>query len=145
MMFDAEHSAKSGLSHILEPGSISSLGLSDELVFRVKFEAKLPPPNQRYWRGPVYSHTDGKRWTETSKLLVGDNLDKLSNIGLPYQYTLMMEPQDKHWVFALDMPTSFPQSLKKNAVYQLINKDNPNQRAEYKITSYTQYNTIQGI
>ena len=141
MMFDAEHSAKSGLSDSLEPGSISRLGLSDELVFRVKFEAKVPPPNLRYWRGPVYSHTDGKRWTETSKLLGDDNLDKLSNIGLPYQYTLMMEPQDKHWVFALDMPTSFPQSLKKNAVYQLINKDNPNQRAEYKITSYTQYNT----
>ncbi len=141
MMFNAENSAKSGLSDILEPGSISSLGLSDELVFRVKFETKVPPPNQRYWRGPVYSHTDGKRWTETSKLIVGDNLDKLSNIGLPYQYTLMMEPQDKHWVFALDMPTSFPQSLKKNAVYQLINKDNPDQRAEYKITSYTRYNT----
>ncbi len=143
MMFNAENSAKSGLSDILEPGSISSLGLSDELVFRVKFETKVPPPNQRYWRGPVYSHTDGKRWTETSKLIVGDNLDKLSNIGLPYQYTLMMEPQDKHWVFALDMATSFPQSLKKNAVYQLINKDNPNERAEYKITSYTQYNTGQ--
>ncbi|MCK5188720.1 MAG: DUF3488 domain-containing transglutaminase family protein, partial [Methylococcales bacterium] len=141
MLFDNEHTAKTGLSDSLEPGSISRLGLSDELVFRVKFESKIPPPNQRYWRGPVYSHTDGKRWTETSKPGFGDNLDKLSHTGLPYQYTLMMEPQDKNWVFALDMPTSFPRSLKKNALYQLINEDNPNQRAEYKITSYPQYNT----
>lgn len=141
MLFDAEHTAISGLSDSLEPGSISRLGLSDELVFRVKFEAKVPPPNQRYWRGPVYSHTDGKRWTETSKRFFTNYLDKLSHSGQPYQYTLMMEPQDKHWVFALDMPTSFPRSLEKNALYQLINKDNPNQRAEYKITSYPQYNT----
>jgi len=141
MMFDSQHTARSGLSDSLEPGSISRLGLSDELVFRVKFEAKIPPPNQRYWRGPVLSHTDGKRWTETSKQFFGKYLDKLSHTGLPYQYTLMMEPQDKNWVFALDMATSFPPSLKKNALYQLINQDNQNKRAEYKITSYPQYNT----
>ena len=141
MLFDAQHTARTGLSDSLEPGSISRLGLSDELVFRVKFEAKIPPPSQRYWRGPVYSHTDGKRWTEISKPDFGENLDKLSHTGAPYQYTLMMEPQDKNWVFALDMPTSFPRSLKKNALYQLINENTPNQRTEYKITSYPQYNT----
>ena len=141
MMFDEQHSARSGLSDSMEPGSISSLGLSDELVFRVKFKGAIPPPNQRYWRGPVFSHTDGKKWTETKQLFFKRFLDKPHYQGTAYQYTLMMEPQDKNWVFALDMPVSYPNSLEKNALYQLINKKNPGDRAEYQITSSPQYNT----
>lgn len=141
MLFDQQHSALSGLSDSLEPGAISSLGLSDELVFRAKFKGQPPPKNQRYWRGPVFSKTDGKRWTETKEFLLSKNLDKTSYTGEPYQYTLMMEPQDKGWIFALDMSSTYPQYLTKNALYQLINNDNPGKRAEYKITSFPQYNT----
>ncbi|MCK5121681.1 MAG: DUF3488 domain-containing transglutaminase family protein [Methylococcales bacterium] len=141
MMFDDQHTAKIGLSDSLEPGSISQLGMSDELVFRVKFSGDMPPSNQRYWRGPVFSYTDGKRWTETKTLFFHKYLDKPSYSGSAYQYTLMMEPQDKDWVFALDMPTTYPQSLKKNALYQLINRDNTGERAEYKISSSPHYNT----
>ncbi|MCK4840488.1 MAG: DUF3488 domain-containing transglutaminase family protein [Methylococcales bacterium] len=141
MMFDQQYSARSGLSDSLEPGSISQLGMSDELVFRVKFEGDIPSPNQRYWRGPVFSYTDGKRWTETKKLFFHKYMDKPVYTGNAYQYTLMMEPQEKDWVFALDMPVSYPQPLKKNALYQLINPDNSNERTEYKISSYPQYNT----
>ncbi len=141
LLFDQQHTARSGLTDSLEPGSISQLGMSDELVFRVKFAGDLPPPNQRYWRGPVFSYTDGKRWTETKNLLFHKYMDKPSYTGNAYQYTLMMEPQDKNWVFALDMPAIYPQSLKKNALYQLINSDNTNARAEYKISSYPHYNT----
>lgn len=141
MVFDQQHAAKSSLTDNLEPGSISSLGLSDELVFRVKFTGEIPPPNQRYWRGPVFSNTDGKSWTETRNLFFKKYLDKTSYTGTPYEYTLMMEPQNKHWVFALDMPSSYPRPLLRNALYQLINKDKPDERAEYKITSYPQYNT----
>lgn len=141
MLFDQQHKARSGLSDSLEPGSISSLGMSDELVFRVKFEGVAPPPNQRYWRGPVFSYTDGKRWSAGKKLSFGKYLDTPSYSGAVYQYTLMMEPQDKNWVFALDLPSSYPRSLRKNAYYQLISLDNPDTRAEYKITSHTQFNT----
>lgn len=141
MLFEDKHAARTGLSDSLEPGSISSLGMSDELVFRVKFKDEPPPPNQRYWRGPVYSVTDGKRWTEIKNLSFRRFLDNPSYQGKPYQYTLLMEPQDKDWVFALDLPSSFPRSLEKNALYQLINKANPDKRAEYKITSHPEYNT----
>jgi len=141
MMFDDKHTARSGLSDSLEPGSISRLGMSDELVFRVKFNGAIPPPKERYWRGPVFSYTDGKKWTEPQRLFYKRFLDKPTYKGKAYQYTLMMEPQDKHWVFALDMPTSYPKTLQKNALYQLVNSKNPGDRAEYKITSYPSYNT----
>lgn len=141
MLFEDKHAAKTGLSDSLEPGSISKLGMSGELVFRVKFIGAPPPSNQRYWRGPVYSRIDGKRWTETKNLFFRRFLDTPSFSGKPYNYTLLMEPQDKNWVFALDMPSTFPRTVEKNALYQLINKDDPDKRAEYKITSYPKYNT----
>jgi transglutaminase-like putative cysteine protease len=141
MLFNEKHQAKTGLSDSMEPGSISDLGMSDELVFRVKFTGALPPSVQRYWRGPVLSHTDGKKWAQVTDLRFRQLLDKPVFTGSPYQYTLLMEPQDKNWVFALEMPTDYVLPLSQNANYQLITSENPDKRTEYKITSYLNYNT----
>ena len=138
MVFNQQHQNKTGLSDSMEPGSISDLGMSDELVFRVKFANAIPPQRQRYWRGPVLSHTDGKRWTPGA---FHKPLGRPVVTGSAYQYTLLMEPQDKNWVFALDMPKEFAQPLIMNAGYQLITLENPDKRTEYKVTSYTDYNT----
>lgn len=132
---------KSGLSDTLEPGSITDLGLSDELVFRVKFTGSRPPPEQLYWRGPVFSHTDGKHWTPSSSHKARRHIDDLRFAGSSYNYTLLMEPQSKPWVFALDMPASLAPNLVMTADYQLITTVNPEQRAEYALRSYTQYTT----
>ncbi|MGR8935198.1 MAG: transglutaminase TgpA family protein [Gammaproteobacteria bacterium] len=141
MMFQDKPKARIGLNDVLEPGSISELGLSDELVFRVKFDGPLPESAQRYWRGPVFSDTDGKRWTESKHTVFKRYLDRPRFTGMPYRYTLLMEPQEKKWIFALDMPAEFPPELERNAVYQLITEKNPETRAEYKIVSYPHYNT----
>jgi len=141
MLFNEAHQAKTGLSDNMEPGSISNLVMSDELVFRVNFTGAIPPPEQRYWRGPVLSHTDGKKWTRTKNTGIGPSLDKPVFKGMSYQYTLLMEPQDKQWVFALDMPAEFSMPLHRNTNYQLITSENPDKRAEYKITSFSNYNT----
>lgn len=138
MLFNGRHQARTGLSDNMEPGSISDLGESFELVFRVKFAGAIPPPRQRYWRGPVLSHTDGKRWTQAT---FQKPLTRPVVTGTAYQYTILMEPQDKNWVFALDMPTAFSSPLTLNAGYQLITSENPDKRAEYKVTSYADYNT----
>ena len=122
----------------MEPGSISDLGLSEELVFRVKFSGAIPPSRQRYWRGPVLSYTDGKRWTQA---VFHEPLTGPTVTGAAYQYTILMEAQDKNWVFALDMPQAFSSPLTMNAGYQLITLDNPDKRTEYKVTSYPDYNT----
>ena len=141
LLFNEEHQARMGLTDSMEPGSISNLGISGELVFRVKFIGAMPPPEQRYWRGPVLTHTDGKRWTQIKDMRFGLFSDKPVFKGPPYQYTLLMEPQDKNWVFALDMSAEFPLPLNRNANYQLISSENLDKRAEYKITSYPNYNT----
>jgi protein-glutamine gamma-glutamyltransferase len=141
LLFNDEHQAKMGLSDSMEPGSITNLGMSDELVFRVKFSGAIPPANQRYWRGPVLTQTDGKKWTQAKDLAYQQHLDKMKFSGTPYKYTLLMEQQDKNWVFALDMPTDLPQSLHQNANYQLLASDDLDKRTEFKLTSYPTYNT----
>jgi len=138
MLFEEKNKAKIGLSDSMEPGSISDLGTSEELVFRVKFTGALPPPKLRYWRGPVLSHTDGKRWTQVR---FKESVDNPSYAGTAYSYTLLMEAQEKDWVFGLDFPAKFSEPLVQNGYYQLINLENPHKRAEYQITSYSQYNT----
>ncbi|MGZ8189128.1 MAG: transglutaminase TgpA family protein [Methylosarcina sp.] len=141
LLFNDKNYAKSGLSDYLEPGSISNLGLSDDLVFRAKFSGTIPPPHLRYWRGPVMTHTDGKRWASVKNESLQKKLAAPSGSGTPYQYTILMEPQVKNWVFALDMPMRYSSPLNRTTRYQLVTSDNSEKRAEYKITSYPDYNT----
>ncbi|WP_394754862.1 DUF3488 and DUF4129 domain-containing transglutaminase family protein [Crenothrix sp.] len=141
LLFDDDRQNKMGLSDSMEPGSITDLGGSDELVFRVKFTGTIPPPHLRYWRGPVLTHTDGKKWTQASNLTQQSVLAQPVFSGTPYQYTLLMEPQNKNWVFGLDMPAKFSQSVRQNANYQLVTTDDLKQRTEYPLTSYASYNT----
>lgn len=141
LLFNNEHQAQMGLSDSMEPGSISNLGLSDELVFRVKFKGAMPPRSQRYWRGPVLSYTDGKRWTAITSRNWKQAPDKPVFSGPAYRYTLLMEAQDKNWVFALDLPAEFGAPLRQKANYQLVSSAKTNKRSEYKLTSNTRYNT----
>lgn len=139
MWLNDEHKGMSGLSDTLEPGSISDLSRSDELVFRARFDKEIPPPAMRYWRGPVYSHTDGLRWSISSHRNQRPREPSFS--GVSYSYTLMMEPQKENWVFALDMPESFDSSLHRTVSYQLQTGKRPGERNEYHINSRTSYNT----
>jgi transglutaminase-like putative cysteine protease len=140
MAVSSETQNRTGLSDAMEPGSITNLGLSDELVFRAQFDGPVPPPQARYWRGPVMSITNGKLWMQAR------NFDRYANnapetSGQPYRYTLLMEPQEKNWVFGLDMPVGFSAPLTRNPNFQLITSGTPGQRAAYKLTSYATYNT----
>lgn len=133
-----DNKALSGLSDTLEPGSISDLSLSDELVFRVRFDGSVPPPALRYWRGPVYSNTDGVRWAIASPNRADQTVDFR---GDAFRYTLLMEPQKQNWVFGLDMPESFDASLRRNGAFLLLTNKRPADRAEYKLVSRPAYNT----
>lgn len=141
LYFNDAHQARSGLSDNMEPGAISNLALSDELVFRVQFTGVMPPPAQRYWRGPVLTHTDGKRWIQSMRISLNQPIDKPKFTGSAYQYTLLMEPQDKNWVFALELAADYNLPLSRNGAYQLVTSAKPDKRTEYHISSYPSYNT----
>jgi len=101
----AEAGATTGLSDSMEPGSISELSLSDAVAFRVDFDGAVPPPAQRYWRGPVLSRFDGRAWTLVPRSTPG-HLTPPGAGGVAYTVTL--EPHGKPWLFALELPASLP-------------------------------------
>lgn len=132
--------AKTGLSDTIEPGSVSRLALSPEPAFRADFEGEPPPPAERYWRGPVFWHTDGKRWTLPPEQ--GRNgLRPPQFSGPAYRYTITLEPHQKEWVFALDLPKIFPGDLDQTPEYLLLAPQNISERRQYPITSYPNYRT----
>ncbi len=90
--------ATTGLSESMSPGTISELSISDAIAFRVDFDAGVPPPAQRYWRGPVLEHYDGRTWstrtpTRGGAFARGD--------ARALAYTVTLEPHHKPWLFAL--------------------------------------------
>ena len=95
--------AASGLSDTMSPGDISQLALSDEIAFRVRYAQAVPPPQERYWRGPVLDVFDGHTWSRSPTSLMA--APPLKTAGTAYQYTVMMEPHRHRWVFMLDWPT----------------------------------------
>jgi len=141
LQMNNRNQAQSGLSETLEPGSISRLALSPQLAFRVKFNGELPPKNQLYWRGPVFSYTDGTVWHMSQNDDVMHYQDKLTFSGKAHQYNLLLEPQSRNWVYALDMPARFDASLQRNGNYQLTSLVKPGEAAAYSLVSYPQYNT----
>ncbi len=96
--------AQTGLSDTMSPGSISELGTSVDPVFRVWFTGPLPPPQERYWRGPVLHDFDGYTWTRAH----GDHFkaENLEYLGPAYQYQIRLEPDSTPWWPALDIVQS---------------------------------------
>jgi transglutaminase-like putative cysteine protease len=101
----ADQRARSGLSDSMAPGMISELSLSDAVAFRVDFDGPAPPPQQRYWRGPVLSRFDGREWSLAPQRQNGSFMPADAR---PVTYTVTLEPHYKPWLFALDLPTRAP-------------------------------------
>jgi hypothetical protein len=59
--------SSTGLSNSMSPGTISRLLESDAVAFRVRFESRVPANSQLYWRGPVFTHFNGRTWTPLSQ------------------------------------------------------------------------------
>jgi transglutaminase-like putative cysteine protease len=97
--------ATTGLSESMEPGSISELSQSAAVAFRVDFDGQAPPARNRYWRGPVLSRFDGRKWTP---LPLRGEATLAPNAGPTVTYTVSMEPNGHRFLFALDLPATLP-------------------------------------
>jgi protein-glutamine gamma-glutamyltransferase len=134
-------SAMSGLSDSMSPGSISSLGLSDDIVFRVKIDnGVMPPPSQRYWRGPVFWWSDGHTWK------IGNHQheepEAVEFSGAAVTYTLTQEANNQHWLFALELPQGAPADVPRSYMgsdYQLQSRFPVTTLLRYQVTSYPEY------
>lgn len=86
---------KTGLSNQLEFGAMNEIANDDSIALRVKFEGPVPPPDQRYFRGPVLTRFDGKTWrTPDARVSQGwlRGKDDLTTHGTPLRYEMTLEP-----------------------------------------------------
>jgi transglutaminase-like putative cysteine protease len=135
--------AASGLSDTMSPGDITQLALSDEVAFRVRFEAATPPNRERYWRGPVLDFFDGHTWSRSPTI---QGAAALKPLGPSYKYTVMMEPHRHRWIFMLDWPSSWnlPRA-ELDSDYTLTQIDPLSRPVDVVGTSYTQVQATEDL
>ncbi|WP_256996394.1 transglutaminase TgpA family protein [Methylococcus capsulatus] len=129
-----EPGGTTGLSDSMEPGAISRLGLSRETAFRVDFEGAPPPPQERYWRGPVFWKYDGRRWTAGYDQPLPARRPP-QTAGASYRYVLTLEPQRRRWVFALETAETFPAGLTRAEDGFLLAAEPIRERRRYLLSS----------
>jgi len=135
-MPDDGSSAGSGLSDTMSPGDITELALSDEIAFRVRFATAPPPPQERYWRGPVMHEFNGHTWRRAKSTSL--TAPALQPQGPAYRYTLSLEPHQHNWIFALDWPSHW--DLPRGALtsdYTLVQPEPVSRPMDVAVTSYT--------
>ena len=122
----------SGLSDTMTPGGISSLVLSDAVAFRVSFESPLPRTRDLYWRGPLMWDFDGRTWSVQFFL---NTVPGIEASGEPVKYEVTLEPHNRRWMFALDLPAVVPSGAIVSADYHLYAVRPVNNRVRYEMTS----------
>ncbi len=101
--------ASTGLSDSMSPGSIGQLSQSDAVAFRVEFDGAIPASRDRYWRGPVLSEFDGRRWSVSPRLLEANARFQGETADI-IDYTVTLQPHNQRWLFALDAAVSLPRA-----------------------------------
>lgn len=129
--------ATSGLDDKMSPGSLSRLSLSEAVAFRVSYIDKIPLRDQMYWRGPVLWDFDGRTWTsvKTSHHFEPEFTERDQEIA----YTVTLEPHNKKWLFALDVPNRISVPAKITFDFQLLRNKPVNARLRYSARSNLVY------
>ncbi|OGT91910.1 MAG: hypothetical protein A2514_06610 [Gammaproteobacteria bacterium RIFOXYD12_FULL_61_37] len=132
-----EKIARTGLSDTLSPGSVSQLILSKEIAFRVEFKGSLPPPQQRYWRGPVLWMTDGLQWNRSQQMMreITDRVDPISSSS----YTVYLEPSNNPWLILLDLPGVVPKDAVLTQDYQVLTQYPVSSAKRYEAESFPRF------
>ena len=138
--------ATSGLSDTMSPGDISSLSLSNAVAFRATFADRIPEPRDRYWRGLVLSHFNGRTWTGNDPF-EGPSVDEqITGVGDPVSYQITLEPTRQQWVFALDLPYTWNLSRTVMGPQQQLWRRTPiDQRVAYEALSYLDYRSDESL
>ena len=125
---------RTGLSDSMSPGAISELFLDDSPAFRAEFVDQPPPPQQRYWRGPVLWRFDGSTW-RTAHFSETPERHPAPVTETSLRYRIQLEPHERRWLLGLDYParSDMPES-RITVDHQLISR--------HPITTLSQYEVI---
>ena len=121
-----------GLSDTMAPGNLSQLTLSEAIAFRVDFQGDMPRRRTLYWRGPVMWDFDGRTWRPGNPRLT--ELEPALG-GTRVEYSVLLEPHNRNWLFALERPVSVPAQARYLDDGQIISLTPVRSRISYEIAS----------
>lgn len=99
--------ARTGVSGEMAPGDWLEVLADTRVAFRVRFHGTEPDRDALYWRGPVLWSFDGRTWSRPSWIdaLPGPDLREAE---AAFSYEVTLEPTDRRFLFALDLPETAP-------------------------------------
>ena len=130
----------SGLSDSMSPGLITQLSLSDGIAFRVNFGGPPPRGADLYWRGPVLSQFDGRNWRQQSANPLRPA--RFAAAGPAVDYEVTLEPSNRPWLFALEMPTRLPDNARLTADLQPVTERPVTTRLRYSARSHPGFRSL---
>ena len=152
-----QQQASTGVSGEMSPGDFSKLGKNGDLAFRVAFESGEPPAaHLLYWRGPVLTHFDGRRWSQMDPInfrdgphvLWGGNEgfsrgrhwnERIERSGQKRDYTVVIEPTQRPWLFALAAPESSDSTVGLTREMRLVSQQPISTKKHYSVSWWPQY------
>ena len=123
-----------GLSDSMAPGDMVELSQSPALAFRVSFDGSPPPRAQLYWRALTLERFDGVRWSTAYQR--ADALPQWRPQGQPLQYQVIMEPNGRPWLFALDVARTSLDDARLMSDFHLERRQPVRQGLLYRATSW---------
>ena len=127
------YSGMTGLSETMSPGTLSRLAQSDAIAFRAEFEGEPPAQRLRYWRGPLMWDFDGRTWTIGASYLA--KFVPPSGGRATHRYAVVLEPHNRHWLFALETAASLPERARMSFDGQIIANGLVRSRLRYELAS----------
>lgn len=131
--------ARTGLSDSMAPGTMQDLLLDETPAFRVNFVGSAPPRSDMYWRGPVLWHFDGSAWTRPELVASSPHSADVKAQGSLVSYEVSLEPTQRRWLLALDVPMSAPEGAVRGADMSVVNHRPIDSLLHYEMVSSPHY------
>ncbi|HSE12373.1 MAG TPA: DUF3488 and transglutaminase-like domain-containing protein [Rudaea sp.] len=134
-----DRSARTGLGDQMDPTDMQELLIDDTPAFRVSFDGPVPERAQRYWRGPVLTRFDGKVWARPRFIADARRSDSVGPAANVIDYEVTLEPTDRRWLLALDVPLGAPDNAVRGADMSLVADKPVDQLLRYRARSALTY------
>lgn len=131
--------SRTGLSDDMAPGDIAALFVDDTPVMRLMFEGPTPRQGELYWRGPVLSEFDGRRWMRSIYRSGNNPPAALEPLGPALRYRVEQEPTDRSYLIMLDVPAQAPENARLTFEHTAMRRRPQTLLTAYEAMSYTRY------
>lgn len=130
--------ARTGLDDRMTPGSMTELLVDDSAALRVRFEGPTPEPAARYFRAIVLWDFDGTTWTRENAWRASRE-EPLEALAPALDYEITLEPTDRPWLVALDVPLAAPADTRMASDRTLVGRLRAVTPRQYRASSSTRY------